>query len=159
MFEVCCDHKTISINSLYLVTVVNPIMALVNNDYSRRILVPGSPPSEEKKGNALAGLYRTIFYFARLKPRLMYSVGAGLRALQMTTPLQFIFDPPAGVGAGIDLLALASSSRWPAMLVLGWSTSKVMCKFPRFNRGNSICPGLAAFAPNGPERVVHFVNE
>jgi len=106
---------------LYLLTAINPIMALFNNDYSRRIVVPGSPPDEKiGKGSALAGIYRTLFYFARLKPRLMYSVGAALRALQMTTPLPFIFDPPAGVGAGLNLLALASSSRWPAMLVLGW---------------------------------------
>lgn len=109
---------------LYLLSAINPILALCSNQYSTRIRVPGS--LADQKTSALAGVYRTLFYFARLKPRLMYSVGAALRALQMTTPIQFVFDPGAGVGAGLNMLAFASSSRWPAMLVLGWSLSKYM---------------------------------
>lgn len=110
---------------LYLLTAVNPILVLSSNQYSTRIRVPGSSTLEQK-GSPLAGVYRTLFYFARLKPRLMFSVGAALRALQMTTPIHFVFDPGAGVGAGLDLLAFASSSRWPAMVVLGWSLSKYL---------------------------------
>jgi hypothetical protein len=108
---------------LYFLTAVNPMLVLCSNQYSTRIRVPGSS-TVEPKVSPLAGVYRTLFYFARLKPRLMFSVGAALRALQMTTPIHFVFDPGAGVGAGLNLLALASSSRWPAMLVLGWSLSK-----------------------------------
>ena len=36
---------------------------------------------------------------------------------------RFVFDPGAGVGAGFNILALVATSRWPAILILGWSVS------------------------------------
>jgi hypothetical protein len=113
-------------------------------------------------------LYSRLFYFARLRPRVLFAIGAGLRALQMTTsvaivrrnatqkglpedffragarrPVQHVFDPSAGSGAGLNLLALFAGARWsvrgraadiaatpgpnndrPAPIVLGWGCTK-----------------------------------
>ena len=64
--------------TLYLLTAVNPMLAALSNDYSSRVQVPGS--KTQKPEGIVSGVYRTLFYFARLKPRLMFSVGAALRA-------------------------------------------------------------------------------
>ena len=55
-------------------------------------------------------------------------IGAMLRALQQTTVLHYVFDPTAGVGAGLCLLSLYASSQWPATLLLGWAISKPIWK-------------------------------
>ena len=47
-----------------------------------------------------------------------------LRGLQLTTPIRFVFDPPAGCGAGLNLLCLFAGSRWPAAGVLGFALCK-----------------------------------
>ena len=49
--------------------------------------------------------------------------------LTLPTALQWVFDPSAGVGCGLNLLGLFSSSRWPAHVVLGWSLSKGLWKW------------------------------
>ena len=67
--------------------------------------------------------WSSIFYFARLRPRLLFVIGSALRALQTTTVLQYVFDPTAGVGFGLNVLALLTSSRWPATFLLGWASS------------------------------------
>ena len=66
-----------------------------------------------------------MFYFAKLKPRLLFVIGACMRGLQQTTVLQYVFEPNSGVGVGLNLLALWVGSQWPAPLVLGWAASKL----------------------------------
>ena len=105
---------------LYILTVVNPTLSVVSNRYRSVIPVLRKP----LEGGAVTSVYRTLFYFAKLKPRLLFVVGACLRALQQTTVLQLVFDPSAGVGAGLNLLAMSTSSRWPSALTLGWAASK-----------------------------------
>lgn len=111
-----------------------------------------TPLRDRSATNRIAAAYKAVFYFARLKPRLLFVVGACLRALQQTTVLQLVFDPSVGVGvrgrasklcttprptvaplsprashaqqAGLNILALMTSSRWPSPLLLGWATSK-----------------------------------
>ena len=89
--------------------------------------------------NLPARVYSKLFYFAKLRPRLLFSVGALVRALQVSlrkknaqesigtlfrisrhiirflqlcTPLQRIIDPGVGVGFGINFFAyLAGTSR------------------------------------------------
>lgn len=125
------QHLCLSRNAcraLYVFTSINPVIAFLCNDYSHRICVMGGPPDQMPQ-SPVSRVYRTIFYFAQLKPRLMFAGGAALRALQLTTPFKFVFDPQAGVGAGLNLLSLLCASRWPAMLVLGWSLSKTMWLF------------------------------
>eukprot|EP00966_Prymnesium_polylepis_P166989 3860221-Prymnesium_polylepis.1 len=72
----------------------------------------------------IAKTYNTLFYFARFKPRVAFTIGSMLRALQMTTAFQFVFDPVAGVGTGLNLICLFAGSRWPAVIVLGWAVTK-----------------------------------
>ena len=43
---------------------------------------------------------------------------------ETTTVISLVFDPSAGVGFGLNMLALAVSSQWPAPLVLGWAVCK-----------------------------------
>ena len=74
--------------------------------------------------NVLNEVYSTIFYFAQLRPRLQYAVGALLRALQLCTPLQNVIDPSIGVGAGINFCAIFANVRWIKPLILGWATTK-----------------------------------
>ena len=78
-------------------------------------------PERDDKRTLIA---RQLFYFARLRPRILFTVGACLRALQLTTPLHHVFDPGVGTGAGLNLLALFVGSRWPAPLLLGWAGSR-----------------------------------
>jgi hypothetical protein len=129
---------------LYIVTAVNPALSVLANEY-----VTLNSKSNSGTSAPLAATYRTIFYFARcarpaslcvglltpsrgkrlqpvcrLKPRLLWVVGSCLRALQQTTVLQLVFDPSIGVGAGLNLLAMACNSRWPSALLLGWACSK-----------------------------------
>jgi hypothetical protein len=105
---------------LYCLTAINPLLSVVGNEYTS-VLTRDSPRSQNPTA---AAVYRTLFYFAKLKPRLVFVVGSCLRALQQTTVLQLVFDPCAGVCAGLDFLAWFVSSRWPSPLVLGWVVSK-----------------------------------
>ena len=96
----------------YSISALNPFLAVVFNDYTRMVLLaPRSRPS-----------YPLIF-FTRLKPRVSFAIGAILRALQMTTAFQYVFDPTIGVGLGLDLVCYLAQSRWPATIVLGWSVT------------------------------------
>ena len=63
------------------------------------------------------------------RPELL-TYGSDYRSqLTVPTALQWVFDPSAGVGCGLNLLGLFSSSRWPAHVVLGWSLSKGLWKW------------------------------
>ena len=72
----------------------------------------------------------------------MFTIGALLRALQMTTPLKWVFDPTCGVGAGINLLCWWSNAKWPAAVVLGWTIS------PPF--WTALGPGVGSTPPPAP---------
>ena len=111
---------------LYALTSVNPVLSVLTNQYTgirhfRPVMVLQS--SQEFKDPLPKQIYRSIFYFARLRPRLLFAIGACARALQQTTVLQLVFDPRVGVGFGLNVLALITKAQWPAPLVLGWATS------------------------------------
>ena len=91
--------------ALYVVTTVNPLLFVLMNSYDRAAIRVLSTP---RKPTSLAATYiPQIFYFARLKPRLLFVIGGMLRGLQLTTPIRFAFDPPAGCGAGLNILCLS----------------------------------------------------
>lgn len=102
---------------LYVLTSVNTAAAVFTNDYKR-------VPWAMRKHAAPHLIYSRLFYFARLRPRVVFVIGAMLRALQLTTPLQHVFDPAVGCGAGLNMLALFAGSRWPAPVVLGWAVTR-----------------------------------
>ncbi|KAL1521233.1 hypothetical protein AB1Y20_020905 [Prymnesium parvum] len=114
---------------LYLLSAVNPALAVLHNDYLRGVPVLLPRPASPKPPSSLARTYGTLFYFARLKPRVAFTIGAMLRGLQLTTAIQFVFDPVAGVGAGLNLMCLFAGSRWPAAVVLGWAATKQWWQF------------------------------
>eukprot|EP00747_Dinoflagellata_sp_TGD_P220101 gnl/TRDRNA2_/TRDRNA2_92111_c0_seq2.p1 gnl/TRDRNA2_/TRDRNA2_92111_c0~~gnl/TRDRNA2_/TRDRNA2_92111_c0_seq2.p1 ORF type:complete len:349 (-),score=34.60 gnl/TRDRNA2_/TRDRNA2_92111_c0_seq2:83-1129(-) len=110
----------------YMLTCVNPFLSVCFNRYTgvcfyrplvehRKKHPPPTIPSQ---------VYSLFFYFARLRPRLLFAIGACLRGLQQTTLLQLLFDPRVGVGLGCNLLALMTGSSWPAPFVLGWALSQ-----------------------------------
>lgn len=107
-------------------------------------------------------VYSKLFYFARLRPRLLYAIGALLRALQLCTPFRRVLDPTAGVGAGINLCAILAGSRWVKPLVLGWATTKWvriirivrLCWIHRL--GVSVCVCLCVFMFSTPNSRTQF---
>jgi len=109
----------------YCLTAVNPTMSVAKNEYTGIDAVRFLKNHGHGDPHLPKQVYRTLFYFARLKPRLLFVIGACLRALQQTTALQVVFDPKMGVGAGLNLLALLTHSQWPAPLFLGWASSKI----------------------------------
>ena len=108
--------------ALYVATAINPALSVWKDEYTgiafRRL------GRSAKGAGTVTEIYKALFYFARLKPRLLFVIGACLRALQVTTVIELVFDPSIGVGAGLNLLALCVSSKWPAPFVLGWAISK-----------------------------------
>ena len=102
-------------------TVINPCLSVCKNEYTALCF---ALPRRDVQQPVTAAVYRTVFYFARLKPRLLFVIGGLLRALQQCTVFQFVLEPSVGVGAGINLLCLFAGSRWPANVVLGWAISK-----------------------------------
>ncbi|CAB9504468.1 expressed unknown protein [Seminavis robusta] len=113
--------------TLYIFSAFNPFLAVFFNDYSH--MVEFAPHMQSAQHiRVLAKTYQTLFFFARLKPRVSFAIGAALRALQLTTAFQYVFDPTIGVGFGLNLLCLYAKSRWPATIVLGWAISKPLWK-------------------------------
>lgn len=109
---------------LYVISAFNPFLAVFHNDYSKMV----DFQSQQVNMHMLAKTYETLFFFAKLKPRVSFAVGAGFRALQLTTAFQYVFDPTIGVGLGLNILCLYAKSRWPATIVLGWCLSKPLWK-------------------------------
>jgi hypothetical protein len=101
---------------LYLITAADALQYVFFNEYSASM--------KFANGLAKTSVYSKLFFFARLRPRLLFSVGALLRALQLCTPFRKVIDPSIGVGAGINLCALLAGSRWVKPVVLGWATTK-----------------------------------
>ena len=102
---------------IYVLTALNPAVAVLCNDYAKMLGRPYRPIRPQH-----------LFFFARLKPRVTFTIGAMLRALQLTTAFQYVFDPSAGMGFGLDVLFLFAQSQWPATIVLGWSVTKPFWK-------------------------------
>jgi len=93
-------------HALYWMTALDAITSVIRNEYSDIFGVGAS-----QNQGVVQGVYSMLFYFARMRPRLLYSIGALVRALSLCTPLQYLIDPSVGVGAGIHLFAYLTGSR------------------------------------------------
>ncbi len=113
-------------HALYWLTATDAVQSVIRNQYTDFL---GTMTTRPSRRNVVPSVYSKLFYFARLRPRLVYSVGALLRALQLCTPLGRILDPSIGVGAGINLCAIMASSQWVKPLILGWTTTKYTWKW------------------------------
>ena len=75
---------------LFCTTTINPIVHVVANGYTARLRVMGHTVPlllPDKRANTLtAQAYNMLFYFARLKPRVLFTIGAMLRCLQAPRP-------------------------------------------------------------------------
>ena len=105
-------------HALYWITAADSIASVILNEYTS-FFFPGSSIiiSNEKQG-VVREVYSKLFYFARMRPRLLYSIGALVRALSLCTPLKHLLDPTVGVGAGINFFAFLAGSRVRSLLML-----------------------------------------
>jgi hypothetical protein len=76
--------------ALYWGSSIDSIQAVIANDYKKGWMsnvdaaeIKGAKAQDAGVRRYLPQVYSTIFYFARLRPRLLYSVGALFRALQV----------------------------------------------------------------------------
>mmetsp|Transcript_33087 Transcript_33087/g.51235 ORF Transcript_33087/g.51235 Transcript_33087/m.51235 type:complete len:233 (-) Transcript_33087:571-1269(-) len=106
-------------HALYWLSALSALEAVRLNKYGTI-----SSFHADSKEALIPGVYKRLFYFARLRPRLLFCIGSLLRALQLCTPIVRIIDPSIGVGAGINLLAMICGSRWVKPLVLGWTLTR-----------------------------------
>lgn len=113
--------------ALYALTVVNPFISVLANDYTfardaKRIYVlavKGDVPPRENSDK----LRQLVTGIGAVKPRTLCVLGAVLRGVQLHSPLCRVFDPPASFGVGVNMLALVDGVAWPASLLLGWALS------------------------------------
>ena len=105
---------------LYGISALNPFLAVFFNDYSR--MLEPFPFLVKTQSNLSIGFINLegVFTVVRLRPRVSFAIGALLRALQLTTPFQYVLNPPVGVGFGLNVICLLANSRWPATIFLGW---------------------------------------
>jgi len=111
----------------YWLTAFDALESVRFNEYRvvmMNFYMQNTPLFKPSEGRIVPSVYSRLFYFARLRPRLLYAVGALLRALQLCTPFYTILDPSAGVGAGVNFFATIAGSRWVQPVVLGWATTK-----------------------------------
>jgi len=110
-------------HALYWITAADTVVSVILNEYSD-ISFPGAIITSKDKSGVVREVYSKLFYFARMRPRLLYSIGALVRALSLCTPLRHLIDPTVGVGFGINFFAFLTGSRWVKPLILGWATTK-----------------------------------
>ena len=118
------DWRQRARRTLLVATSINPALAVLSNDYEARRIdkllgVPLPLATIDSTTNAL----QSWLFSVVLRPRVLFTIGALLRTLQLTTPLKWFYDPSCGIAAGTNLLCLYSNSAWPAALVLGWMAS------------------------------------
>ncbi|OEU06825.1 hypothetical protein FRACYDRAFT_252909 [Fragilariopsis cylindrus CCMP1102] len=89
------------------ITACDTILSVVLNKYTGILNLPLAFADVYEKQGVVREVYSKLFYFARMRPRLLYSIGALV-----------------GVGAGIHLFAFLTGSRWVKPLILGWGTTK-----------------------------------
>lgn len=98
-------------HALYWITAADSIISVILNEYTDVFFPGASIVAHNEKQGVVREVYSKLFYFARMRPRLLYSIGALVRALSLCTPLRHLVDPTVGVGAGIHFFAHLAGSR------------------------------------------------
>jgi len=104
------SHRFIQ-HALYWITAADTVLSVILNEYSDLSLPGASIVLPMEKQGVVREVYSKLFYFARMRPRLLYSVGALVRAFSLCTPLRYLLDPTVGVGAGINFFSFLAGSR------------------------------------------------
>ena len=115
--------RTTARRTLCVVTSVNPALAVLSNDYEQRRIGRIVGLTVPQASTAFDSILPKWLFSVVLRPRVLFSIGSMLRAVQMNSPLRHIFDPSCGIAAGVNLLCLWSNAKWPATMVLGWVIS------------------------------------
>lgn len=102
-------------HAIYWLTAADAIQCVFLNKYSNLIKFATSGKSNPSS---------FLMFWAGIRPRFLYAVGALLRALQLCTPIRRVLDPSIGVGAGVNLCAIIAGCRWVNPVILGWATTK-----------------------------------
>lgn len=111
-------------HALYWMTAADTVVSVILNEYFDFLFPGASIVMPNEKQGVVREVYSKLFYFARMRPRLLYSIGALGRAFSLCTPFRYLLDPTVGVGAGIHIFAFLAGSRWVKPLILGWATTK-----------------------------------
>ena len=100
--------------------------------------------------------------FVVFNPREIFALGAFARALQICTPIQFVFDPSVGTAALIvyGALNIMRRGKWFAYFVIGWTTTPRLWKLfgasckPREPQSNNLTTIMPSFSPSylSPQR-------
>lgn len=111
---------------LYYLSAMNPLIAVLFNDYSK--MLEPIPILQTQPKNVISQAVTGFVSIVRLKPRISFTVGAMLRALQLNTAIENVIDPTIGIGFGLNVLCLFAKTRWPSTIILGWSITKTFWK-------------------------------
>lgn len=98
-------------HALYWITAADTIVSVILNEYTGFSFPGTSIVIPNEKQGVVREVYSKLFYFARMRPRLLYSIGALVRALSLCTPIRYLVDPTVGVGAGIHFFAQLACAR------------------------------------------------
>ena len=98
-------------HALYWITAADTIVSVILNEYTGFSFPVTSIVIPNEKQGVVREVYSKLFYFARMRPRLLYAIGAMVRALSLCTPIRYLVDPTVGVGAGIHFFAHLACAR------------------------------------------------
>lgn len=106
---------------LFSIASIDAFIAIATN---RNAAIKGT----NTPGEILKEVASDIISFWKVSPQELFAIGAGLRALQLCTALQYSFDPSVGVAALINFGATVLKWRWLAQLVVGWTITPNLWK-------------------------------
>ena len=112
-------------------------------------------PSQNQRGKSSPIMTSMFVIF---NPREIFALGAFARALQICTPIQFIFDPSVGTAALIvyGALNIMRRGKWFAYFVIGWTSTPRLWKLfgasykPREPQNNNLTTIMPSLSPSYP---------
>ena len=124
-----CRHSVLSFPAqclFFTIVSTDAFLAILQDHNTIRATINKATASDRIKEVA-SELVSVVAW--RMSPREIFAIGAGLRAFQLCTGLQFSFDPSVGVMALINLGAMFLKWRWLSQLVVGWTITPTVWKF------------------------------
>ncbi|GMH65040.1 hypothetical protein TrRE_jg6154 [Triparma retinervis] len=103
---------------LFFATSIDALHAIFTNRSAKR------DRTGQGKGGGIVGSIMSPLGIRFFPPRLLFLIGAFARAIQMSTPLNRVFNPTLGVAGMVNAGALWIQARWLPRIVFGWIASK-----------------------------------
>jgi len=139
-----CRHSVLSFPAqcLFFTIVSTDAFLAILQDYNTIRATVNKVTASDRIKEVASELVSVVAW--KMSPREIFAIGAGLRAFQLCTGLQFSFDPSVGVAALINLGAIFLKWRWLSQLVVGWTITPAVWKFcgarSPGTRSNTSCP-------------------